>query len=114
MKFFDIGTIALFSCCVCQTFAFYKYGKPSSRFTTAEDCDDCGVEVCITDYILSGNVNEAREATRVVDVFPDVDSYAGYANVNATAKNKLFFWYVPSLDKNSSAPLLIWLQVIHS
>jgi hypothetical protein len=78
-------------------------------------CDstsDCGEEVCITYFLEEGNPEGARNAIQVLDLFPDnVESYAGFAMVNETAKNKLFFWYVPALNKNSTAPLLIWLNV---
>ena len=48
---------------------------------------------CITDYLLKGVALGARNAIRVEGVFPDeVESYAGFAEVNVTAKNKLFFW----------------------
>ena len=74
---------------------------------------DCGEEVCISDFLAKGDATGAREAILVKDVFPNgVESYSGFASVNETAKNKLFFWYVPPLNKgNSSVPLLIWLQV---
>ena len=76
-------------------------------------CDgnqDCGEEVCITDFLPNDSAG-AKKATEVLNVFPDgVTSYAGFASVNATAKNKLFFWYVPPLENNGSTPLLIWLQ----
>ena len=50
---------------------------------------------CITDYLLKGVgvALGARNAIRVEGVFPDeVESYAGFAEVNVTAKNKLIFW----------------------
>lgn len=75
---------------------------------------DCGDEVCITDFLEKNNAEGARKATEVFDLFPgDVKSYSGFARVNETAKNKLFFWYVPATEKptnNESTPLLIWLQ----
>lgn len=95
------------------SFAMLHYGK--SRFVDSIGCDstdDCGEEVCITNFLDEEDPDGARNAIRVFDLFPDdVESYAGFASVNNTAKNKLFFWYVPALNKNSTAPLLIWLQV---
>ena len=92
--------------------AFYPHGRQySSGDSTRCISSDCGAEVCITDYLEAGDPTGAREATAVYNVFPDnVESYAGYALVNESARNKLFFWYVPALNQDPDAPLLIWLQ----
>jgi len=90
--------------------AFTKHGKPLESLRCGNS-EDCGEEVCITDYLEKNDVAGARDAIKVDNVFPDgVDSYAGFAMVNATAINKLFFWYVPPLNQDENAPLLIWLQ----
>ncbi|CAM9097609.1 unnamed protein product [Ectocarpus fasciculatus] len=96
--------------------AFYRHHRTlQSSQLSAPRCDapgeDCGQEVCITDFLTAGDPEGARKATAVYDVFPeDTESYSGYALVNESAKNKLFFWYVPPLNQDRNAPLLIWLQ----
>ena len=54
---------------------------------------------------------DVRAASRVGPL-PGISapSYAGWLEVNATAHANHFFWFWPSLDGNSSAPLLVWLQ----
>ena len=96
------------------TLAFYKYGRPLQG-AEQNDCiySNCGLEVCITDFLLRSDPKGARDATKVENVLPDnVESYSGFASVNTSAANKLFFWYVPALNKDANAPLLIWLQVL--
>ena len=43
-----------------------------------------------------------------------MESYSGFFAIDERAsggtKGNTFFWYFPPLNKNSSAPLLIWLQ----
>jgi hypothetical protein len=115
-----------------------KHGKiPATSYSSTATCggeEDCGTEVSITDYLLAGNATGAKQAVQVFDIFQGkfllfwyrcrlhnklaiyccgkgVDSYAGFATVDISTKNNLFFWFVPAMDKNLSAPLLIWLQV---
>jgi len=95
---------------ICYAVAFFDKRHRSVKLGGCED-EDCGEEVCITDFLLQNDPAGARNASEVFDVFPDgVQSFAGYAAVNTTAKNKLFFWYVPAMNGDKDAPLLIWLQ----
>jgi vitellogenic carboxypeptidase-like protein len=124
VKTMPISAFTLLLLRVASVHAFYRHGKGSAdgaqptNLQVSPRCDvslgdahDCGEEVCITDFLGQGDAAGARKATQVFDVFPDdSDSYAGYALVNESAKNKLFFWYVPALNHDPAAPLLIWLQ----
>ncbi|KAH9493007.1 hypothetical protein Btru_022914 [Bulinus truncatus] len=67
----------------------------------------------LTPYIDSGHIQEAQRYSLVdpanfVTDFPK-QSHAGFITVNKTLGNHLFFWFFPN-EKNSSAPLLIWLN----
>ena len=93
----------------------FLHSSSSSTSSITKNCEgdnDCGQEVCITDYLQRDDADGARKATKVDEgVLPKgVESYAGYAVVNTTAQNKLFFWYLPSEDGNKDAPTVIWLQ----
>ena len=106
----SISLLALSS--IDYVHGFHRHGKPLEAMRCDVSQEDCGEEVCITDYLENGDATGARDAIRVDNVFPEgVESFAGFASVNETAKNKLFFWYVPPLNGDKNAPLLIWLQV---
>ncbi|CAF4438395.1 unnamed protein product, partial [Adineta steineri] len=47
-----------------------------------------------------------------VNLQPDYTfpSYSGYLTVNKTHQSNLFFWFFPSQDGNTNAPLVVWLQ----
>lgn len=106
--------VVLLTAVLCYATAFFhQQGRRAAKSQQLGGCEDedCGEEVCITDFLLQDDAAGARNATEVFDVFPGgVPSFAGYAAVNATAKNKLFFWYVPAMNGDKDAPLLIWLQ----
>ncbi|CAF1234212.1 unnamed protein product [Adineta steineri] len=73
--------------------------------------DDPGQPLFLTPYIESGQIDQARNLSRV-NLQPDYSypSYSGYLTVNKTHQSNLFFWFFPSQDGNTSAPLLVWLQ----
>jgi vitellogenic carboxypeptidase-like protein len=105
--------VVLVTALLCYVAAFFDKRHRSMKIANLGGCadEDCGEEVCITDFLMQNDPAGARNATEVFDVFPNgVQSFAGYASVNATAKNKLFFWYVPAMNGDKDAPLLIWLQ----
>ena len=39
-----------------------------------------------------------------------LESYAGFLRVNKSSDGCLFMWFFPALNKNTSAPVLLWLQ----
>lgn len=44
------------------------------------------------------------------DLLKEITWNAGYLPVNATNGAQMFYWFFPSMDKNVSAPLILWLQ----
>ncbi|CAF3480668.1 unnamed protein product [Adineta steineri] len=73
--------------------------------------DDPGQPLFLTPYIESGQIDQARNLSRV-NLQPDYTypSYSGYLTVNKTHQSNLFFWFFPSQDGNTNAPLVVWLQ----
>ena len=59
---------------------------------------DVGTRLILTPYIESGNIEEARNLSRVSGgPFPeDIPSYSGFFTVNETYDSNLFFWFFPS------------------
>ena len=37
-------------------------------------------------------------------------TYSGFAPLDPNNQSALFYWYVPNLNKNASAPVIVWLQ----
>ncbi|UJR27757.1 hypothetical protein I4U23_009030 [Adineta vaga] len=79
--------------------------------TPIQPNDDPGQPLFLTPYIESGQIDQARNLSRV-NLQPDYSfpSYSGYLTVNKTHQSNLFFWFFPSQTGNASAPLLVWLQ----
>ena len=73
--------------------------------------DDPGQPLFLTPYLESGQIDQARNLSRV-NLQPDYPypSYAGYLTVNKTHDSNLFFWFFPAQSGDASAPLLVWLQ----
>jgi vitellogenic carboxypeptidase-like protein len=73
--------------------------------------DDPGEPLFLTPFIESGQIDQARNLSRV-NLQPDYSypSYSGYLTVNKTHQSNLFFWFFPAQNGNTSAPLLLWLQ----
>lgn len=55
-------------------------------------------QVSISGLLKQDRIQEARDAARVTDLpnAPDIESYAGYININETTDSNLFFWFFPS------------------
>jgi hypothetical protein len=64
----------------------------------------------LTPVLQSGG--DVRSAAKVGPL-PGINatSYAGFFEVNASAHAEHFFWHWPSLNGNTSAPVVVWLQV---
>jgi vitellogenic carboxypeptidase-like protein len=73
--------------------------------------DDPGEPLFLTPYIESGQIDQARNLSRV-NLQPDYSypSYSGYLTVNKTHQSNLFFWFFPAQNGDTNAPLLVWLQ----
>jgi vitellogenic carboxypeptidase-like protein len=73
--------------------------------------EDPGEPLFLTPYIESGQIDQARNLSRV-NLHPDYayPSYSGYLTVNKTHDSNLFFWFFPAQSGDTSAPVLVWLQ----
>ncbi|XP_060800925.1 venom serine carboxypeptidase-like [Amyelois transitella] len=73
---------------------------------------DNGVALILTPLIEAGNIEEARNASKVdPEQFLGLESYSGFFTVNKTYNSNLFFWYFPVENKPvNETPWVIWLQ----
>ncbi|XP_062517505.1 probable serine carboxypeptidase CPVL [Corticium candelabrum] len=78
----------------------------SSRFNTVGDAGD---PLFLTPLLMSNKTAEAREASKVNGIGPNL-SYSGFLTTNETTGNNLFFWFFPAMNGNIKAPILMWLQ----
>jgi vitellogenic carboxypeptidase-like protein len=79
--------------------------------TSIQSNEDPGEPLFLTPYIESGQIDQARNLSRV-NLHPDYayPSYSGYLTVNKTHDSNLFFWFFPAQSGDTSAPFLVWLQ----
>ncbi len=74
--------------------------------------EEVGEAAYLTNYVLDGKMKEGRERARVrLDQWPQMESYAGFFNVNPRFGSHLYFWFFPSQQAPSSDPVILWLQV---
>ena len=73
--------------------------------------DDPGEPLFLTPYIESGQIEQARNLSRV-NLEPDYKypSYTGYLTVNKTYESNIFFWFFPAQTGDANAPVVVWLQ----
>ena len=73
--------------------------------------DDPGEPLLLTPFIESGQIDQARNLSRV-NLQPDYSfpSYSGFLTVNKTHQSNLFFWFFPAQSGDTNAPFLVWLQ----
>ncbi|KAJ8872308.1 hypothetical protein PR048_025912 [Dryococelus australis] len=74
--------------------------------------DDAGEKLILSRYIEAGQVEVARNLSRVTgEPFPqDIPSYSGFFTVNTTYDSNLFFWFFPAEKDYENAPVILWLQ----
>jgi vitellogenic carboxypeptidase-like protein len=79
--------------------------------TPIQPNDDPGQPLFLTPYIESGQIEEARNLSRV-NLQPDYSypSYSGYFTVNKTLESNIFFWFFPAQTGDISTPFVVWLQ----
>ncbi|KAK0059975.1 serine carboxypeptidase CPVL, partial [Biomphalaria pfeifferi] len=61
-------------------------------------------------YLEQGNIETAKRLSLVNDptgVIPT--SYSGFFTVDEVLKNHLWFWFIPAINSDPKAPLVIWL-----
>ena len=69
----------------------------------------------LSPLIKAGKIEQARKKAAVhLNEYPQMESYAGFFNVNPKYNSHLYFWFFPSQNQPSKDPVIIWLQVIES
>ena len=69
---------------------------PGSPPYVAHNTSDVGDPLILTPLIENGDVEKARNLSKVDSQFSDIDSYTGFFTVNKKYNSNLFFWYVPA------------------
>lgn len=68
----------------------------------------------LTPYIKNKKFQEGIEAAKVTSFLAEIESYAGFFEVDKKLKSYLFFWYFPPLSEEyvprSVAPVILWIQ----
>jgi vitellogenic carboxypeptidase-like protein len=79
--------------------------------TPIQPNDDPGQPLFLTPYIESGQIEQAKNLSRV-NLQPDYSypSYSGYFTVNKTLESNIFFWFFPAQTGDISTPFVVWLQ----
>ena len=55
-----------------------------------------GDPLILTPFIENGNLDQARNLSKVDSEFSGIESYTGFFTVNKKYNSNLFFWYVPA------------------
>ncbi|GFQ91983.1 probable serine carboxypeptidase CPVL, partial [Trichonephila clavata] len=74
---------------------------------------DLSEPLILTPYIENGQIEEARSLSKVgrlPRVPRDIPSYSGFITVNKTYDSNMFFWFFPAMNKDTNAPVILWLQ----
>ena len=69
---------------------------PGSPPYIAHNTSAVGDPLILTPLIENGEVNKARNLSKLDPQFSDIDSYTGFFTVNKKYNSNLFFWYVPA------------------
>ncbi|KAL3831848.1 hypothetical protein ACJMK2_023547 [Sinanodonta woodiana] len=84
----------------------HKFPKISHRFGV-----DPGQPLFLTPYIESGQIEKARQLSRVGPLGEvNLESYSGFFTVNKTYNSNMFFWFFPAQENPENAPVVLWLQ----
>ena len=86
----------------------------ASPAAEARDTADPGEPLFLTPLIEAGELQQARELSRVVGLpgaGANVTSHAGFFTVNKELNSNLFFWFFPCQQASpAEAPVVLWLQ----
>ena len=69
---------------------------PGSPPHIAHNTSEVGEPLILTPLIENGDVEKARNLSKLDPQFSDIDSYTGFFTVNKKYNSNLFFWYVPA------------------
>nr|CAD7265441.1 unnamed protein product [Timema shepardi] len=74
----------------------YYHGNPEIRQVPA--VGDPGPPLILTPLIEAGDIQQARNASRVgsIDQTLDLESYSGFFTVDKKYDSNMFFWYFPA------------------
>uniref|UniRef100_A0A1B6FEW7 Carboxypeptidase n=1 Tax=Cuerna arida TaxID=1464854 RepID=A0A1B6FEW7_9HEMI len=71
---------------------------------------DPGLPLILTPLIEAGKIQEAQDACKMKPMKSNITSYAGFFTVDKKYNSNLFFWFFPAVEKNDTAPVVLWLQ----
>lgn len=88
------------------------YNGPDGVRVGASRLGDVGEPLFLTPLIESGQLDRARQLSRVGSLgdVPDFPGYSGFLTVNKEYDNNLFFWFFPAKENPEKAPVVLWLQ----
>lgn len=69
-----------------------------------------GKPLILSEYINRGEIEQARKASSVEQLFGNIESYAGFFTVNETYNSNMYWWYFPAEESPETAPVILWLQ----
>lgn len=97
--------------CFCVVNAvFFPNVYPRVKLA-AKSSNDAGSPLIITPYLKNNSIVEAQNLSRV----PLTDkigfrSHAGFFTIDEKYNANMYFWYFPSFNKKTEAPVILWLQ----
>lgn len=69
-----------------------------------------GDPLFLTPYIQSGQINIAKNLSKVNSLKGSIKSYSGFLTVNEKYFSNIFFWFFPAETNSMHAPVVVWLQ----
>jgi hypothetical protein len=69
---------------------------PGSPPYVAHNTSHVGEPLILTPLIENGDIDKARNLSKLDPQFSDIASYTGFFTVNKKYNSNLFFWYVPA------------------
>ena len=111
VSFWQILFVTFYSVNSLQSFSQLQRRLAQIPRTPLRANDDPGEPLFLTPYIESGQLDQAKNLSRV-NLEPGYShpSYSGYLTVNKTHDSNLFFWFFPAQNSDPSSPFLVWLQ----
>ncbi|PRD25404.1 UNVERIFIED_CONTAM: serine carboxypeptidase CPVL [Trichonephila clavipes] len=74
---------------------------------------DPGQHLLLTPYIENGEIEKARSLSKI-EKLPNaqhyIPSHSGFITVNKKHNSNMFYWFFPSLNNDTKAPIILWLQ----
>uniref|UniRef100_A0A1B6DKD2 Carboxypeptidase n=1 Tax=Clastoptera arizonana TaxID=38151 RepID=A0A1B6DKD2_9HEMI len=92
-------------------FAFFITSKSvMGTYQNVPNSNDPGEPLLLTPYVESGKIALAQNLSKVSPFIDGIESYSGFFEVDKQYDSQMFFWFFPAINKNKSAPLILWLE----